>query len=408
MKFSIIQLIWICLLGLTSQRVYISNSNEGVIPNDITNEFSDQINDNLLSRTLSEGRRDNQMAYKQAGLQLQNKSIDRNKMDSVGKKLLDKYNEAIKEIKEEKKSTSDIKQEKAQQDLKKNATGPQERRLYQTYAAPMMMAQPQIAYQQPQIAYQQPPITYQQPQMMQQQYVSQPRTMYNNTVPVNNQQVTNNVQTANPSAIQTLEVKADTPSATDQKLDDKKAVANTDTTKPLTVKTDTKKDAKRKLWRRRRRRRKRRRHHRGRHRGRHRHHRGRHGHRHRRRRMTPAQRYAKKIRSKRNMTLMNQSLKLKLQKAQISLQSRGKFDRLREKKLKGAAELWTRTFIYDAVLLTEKILYQKHRKSVKSKMAASAKGEAQETIDIAKFYNKYYGKSPDEYKAEDLQFHIFD
>ena len=97
----------------------------------------------------------------------------------------------------------------------------------------------------------------------------------------------------------------------------------------------------------------------------------------------------------------------KLRKAKLAAISREKFDNKREEMVKSAAEKWNRTFIYDAVLMEERRLYDEHKKMVKERMDNAEEQEEEATRDIEEFYNKYFGKDSDEIKAEDLVHHIF-
>ena len=117
--------------------------------------------------------------------------------------------------------------------------------------------------------------------------------------------------------------------------------------------------------------------------------------------------YTKKVRRPTNMNRMRGALTKNLRKAKLHMMSREKFDALREYKVKYAAELWNRTFIYDSVLLIERDLYDGHKDKVEERMKQAEKLEAKATKDIEEFYNKYYGKDPDLIKADDLVHHIF-
>ena len=115
----------------------------------------------------------------------------------------------------------------------------------------------------------------------------------------------------------------------------------------------------------------------------------------------------KKVRHPKNIRQIKSILATKLRKAKIHMMSREKFDTLREYKVKSAAELWNRTFIYDSVLMIERDLYDTHKQSVQEKMEKAAQVEAKVTADINEFYNKYYEKDPEKIKEEDLIHHIF-
>ena len=97
----------------------------------------------------------------------------------------------------------------------------------------------------------------------------------------------------------------------------------------------------------------------------------------------------------------------RLRKAKLAQLNREKFDNKREKMVKSAAEKWNRTFIYDSVLMVERMLYEKHKKILMESMKRSAELEAQSTKDIDEFYNKYFEKDSNEIKDEDLIHHIF-
>ena len=99
--------------------------------------------------------------------------------------------------------------------------------------------------------------------------------------------------------------------------------------------------------------------------------------------------------------------KVELQRTRLRQFDRNKFDKLMERERKKDAELWSRTFIYDAILLTEKLVYMEHEKMFKTQMDLAVKNEAKETKKIETYYNKNYGKRLGELTPEEIEEDIF-
>jgi len=428
----------IAIINCLGARVYVPNIKSKSIEDDLMTKFSDNLNNDLLSNTLSTGINDSNKTYRQAGLSLQNRIINRDEIDREGRKLVEEYDKALEQTREIQQVAK--KQGNTQETGNWGQKEPQERRLLQmtpspvstpTQMQPVMMAQPQYIYNPMTPA----PTMYQMPvtPMMQQR------------VPVAQAVSTPTVEKKEEKEVEKkVETKEEKP---DVKEDKKKSV-KTNTTKKV-IKTEGFKWWKHKnrklFWNRRRRRHHhRRRHHRRRHHRRH-HHRRRHNHHLEHRKnmhqlfyghrylhnphhvrsphfhkhnkayyrnryhhiYNPHYYYYLKVRRPKNMNYMKTTVTSKLQKAKIAMMNREKFDKEHEKRIKSAAELWNRTFIYDSVLLIERQLYEGHQKQVKQRMQQAAKLEAKATADIQEFYNKYFEKDPSEIKKEDLVHHIF-
>ena len=142
-----------------------------------------------------------------------------------------------------------------------------------------------------------------------------------------------------------------------------------------------------------------RRHH---HNNRRHHHNNRRHHHH-----NPQQQQLKRMRSLKNRQNLKRTLQLKLKKNKFNDMNQQEFEKKYELKLKSATELWNRTFIYDAVLLTEKILYEDHQKMVDNRIKIDEEEEKKLTLDIEEFYNKYKGKKLKEIPESALDLHIF-
>ena len=91
------------------------------------------------------------------------------------------------------------------------------------------------------------------------------------------------------------------------------------------------------------------------------------------------------------------SLLLKLKKMKIKQIDRNKFDALMEKARKDDSETWTRTFLYDAILLTEKLAYIEYKKLLETEMDLLSMSEAKAVSDLDKYYAKNENK-----KVKDL------
>ena len=98
---------------------------------------------------------------------------------------------------------------------------------------------------------------------------------------------------------------------------------------------------------------------------------------------------------------------LELQRTKLKQLDRNKFDKLMLKERKKDSELWSRTFIYDAILLTEKLVYMEHEKMFKKQMKLAVANENKEKAKLLKFYNKNYGKKMKELTPEEIEEDIF-
>ena len=422
-----------------STRVYVPHVKTKNPQMDFLTRFSDNLNNDLLTNTLSRGIDDSNHALRDAGLSLENKIINKKEMDNEGRKLVEEYDSALN-------NTRKVEEEAEKKGIAERGDwgeeSPEERQLTQIVVPqttqPVMMTQPQYFYNQI-------------PQNTQPMYTvsSTPGLIPGQTVPL--QSVMTQVQAPVQAPVKAAIVKADKPKETSEKK-----ILKVKETKPeektvVEPKHDdklawAKKDKGRKLrrWRRRRR------HHhlqfkknlripRGRRPGKfeppyhhphspyyqrrishnqklrenhhkvykghfylHNHHRvnTRHFHLHNKRYYANRYHhiynkyyiYYKKVRGIKNMNMKKALFVSKLRKAKLAAISRRKFDNKREEMVKSAAEKWNRTFIYDAVLMEERMIYDKHKKMVKERMDMAEKNEAKATQDIEEFYNKYYGK----------------
>ena len=399
-------------------RVYIPNHREINPISDFDNSFSDELNDNLLFKTFNQGEISREKAYKGAGLTLQNKIINRRELDSAGRKLIQEYDTALKTVK-----NNNISKNKGKSSQKES---PQERGLLQVATPQTKMIPPKVVYQ-PQY------IPMNSVQQFTPNYIQAPQTIANYVrAPQSNagyvqvqvpQNSANYVQIpmGNPVNQETQSLQ------NEQQTNQNSQIENTDTKKSIKT-NNSKKEAnkkhlgvisksdddktKRKLYYRRRSRRSRSRRSRSRRsrsrRSRSRRSRSRRRRPRRRRPRGPPYNPYKAYRSKKNIAIITNALKKKLAKSKLNVANRVRFDIEKEKKIRGAAEKWTRTFIYDAVLLTEKTLYEQHSKEVKFRMKNSSTAESEAKKGIDEFYNKYYGVDKDQIKPEDLVHHVFD
>ena len=135
----------------------------------------------------------------------------------------------------------------------------------------------------------------------------------------------------------------------------------------------------------------------------------------RRRRQEEARRRAEAARRRaRHQGYIRRVLKLKeknflldLQRTKLKQLDRNKFDILMQKELKKDSELWSRTFIYDAILLTEKLIYIEHDKLFKDQMKLALKNESIEVSKLDKFYNKNFDKKMSELTEKEIEKDIF-
>ena len=86
---------------------------------------------------------------------------------------------------------------------------------------------------------------------------------------------------------------------------------------------------------------------------------------------------------------------------------RTQFDKLMENGRKVDAEHWNRTFIYDAILLTEKILYVEHDKLYKTQNKVAGNNEVGAVKELDEYYAKNSHKRLRELTEEDIQEDLF-
>jgi hypothetical protein len=98
---------------------------------------------------------------------------------------------------------------------------------------------------------------------------------------------------------------------------------------------------------------------------------------------------------------------LELQRNKLKQLDRNKFDKLMQKERKKDSELWSRTFIYDAILLTEKLVYLEHEKMFNNQMKLAVANENKIKSKLEKFYNKNYGKKLSELTPKEIEEDIF-
>ena len=470
-------LLFFTLIIQISTRVYVPHIVQKTPQMDFMTRFSDNFNNDLLTNTLSMGINDSNKTYKDAGLSLQNKIINKEEMDTEGRKLVQEYNSALDKTQQVDKEAQN--EGFTQEHGNWGNQIPEERQLTQIMVP--QQSQPVMVPQQSQ------PIMVQRPQYFYNQIPSGNQPMYtvNQAMPVQN--VVNPSLNFSPTpglipaqSIAMQSVLTPTSNAQnnivseDNKTNDinntdkdikksdeddnilawaKKSKKNGRKLKKnkKKVKKNKKKSKKNKKLKsrhlRRRFRRPRRRSH-GRRPPPHRHnphnHNPQFNHYHHihdkgRRHITHQDRdkmnwhklfygheyvhnrhnvrtksfvlhnkayyenryhpywnryykYYLKVRKPNNMNLKKNQFNARLRKAKLAQLNREKFDNKREKMVKSAAEKWNRTFIYDSVLMVERMLYEKHKKILMESMKRSAELEAQSTKDIDEFYNKYFEK----------------
>ena len=96
-----------------------------------------------------------------------------------------------------------------------------------------------------------------------------------------------------------------------------------------------------------------------------------------------------------------------LQRAKLKQLDRNKFDMLMQKEQKKDAELWTRTFTYDAILLTEKLLYIEHKKMFADRMKIATENETKFMSNMDEFYNKNFDKKLSELSPDEIDQDLF-
>jgi hypothetical protein len=125
------------------------------------------------------------------------------------------------------------------------------------------------------------------------------------------------------------------------------------------------------------------------------------------RRRREAERRRRAAHAANNLRKNEDVLLIDLQRGKIQQTDRIKFDKQMEKKLKSHAESWTRTFVYDAILLTEKLLYKEQEKMFKEEMKVSKKREEMEVKKVEAYYKKGAGKKLSELTEKEIEDDIF-
>jgi colicin import membrane protein len=99
--------------------------------------------------------------------------------------------------------------------------------------------------------------------------------------------------------------------------------------------------------------------------------------------------------------------KVEIQRSRLRQLDRNKFDKVMEVGRKKDAEMWSRTFIYDAILLTEKLIYMEHEKMAESQRKLSVNNEQKAVKKLQTYYNKNFGKRMGELTEKDIEEDIF-
>lgn len=116
----------------------------------------------------------------------------------------------------------------------------------------------------------------------------------------------------------------------------------------------------------------------------------------------------KKRKMMKNNKLMQKNLVKRLAKNALTMESRKKFDSKRAKMVRGSAKRWNRTYVYNTILMTEKLLYKVHRKKIKIRIANARKAESKAVEDIESFYEDRFLDPDAELDPNRVeQFHIF-
>ena len=105
--------------------------------------------------------------------------------------------------------------------------------------------------------------------------------------------------------------------------------------------------------------------------------------------------------------MREQNMLIDVQRAKLKQMDRRKFDLMMMKNRKLDSKNFTRTFIYDAVILTEKILYIEHDKLFQTHYKAGRKHEENEVKKLDKFFAENYKKRNKDLSAEDFETDIF-
>lgn len=105
--------------------------------------------------------------------------------------------------------------------------------------------------------------------------------------------------------------------------------------------------------------------------------------------------------------LREQNMMIDVQRSKIRQMDRRKFDLMMMKSRKLDSKNFTRTFIYDAIMLTEKMLYIEHDAMFTKHNDAGGKHEVLEVKKLDNFFSENFKKKNGQLSPEDLETDIF-
>ena len=125
------------------------------------------------------------------------------------------------------------------------------------------------------------------------------------------------------------------------------------------------------------------------------------------RRQEHAHKEEMKVSSSKDTKLVENQLIIDLQKHTLDQIDQKAFDKMVQKGVKLDGLNWTRTFLFDAILLTEKLLYNQHKEIFSKQNTADRAAEAKQVGQDDEFFKKNFGVKGIELSLKDIEDDIF-
>ena len=105
--------------------------------------------------------------------------------------------------------------------------------------------------------------------------------------------------------------------------------------------------------------------------------------------------------------MLEQNMLIDVQRAKIKQTDRVKFDHEMAKNRKVDSKIWNRTFLFDAIMMMEKLIYLDHDDMVQQEMAAGRKYESGQVRKYDNFYAEVGEKRNSDWTFKDLEMDLF-
>ena len=105
--------------------------------------------------------------------------------------------------------------------------------------------------------------------------------------------------------------------------------------------------------------------------------------------------------------MLEQNMLIDVQRAKIKQMDRVKFDHEMGRNRKVDSQLWNRTFLFDAIMMMEKLVYLDHGDRVEREMAVGRKYELKQVRKYDHFYAEVGEKRNSDWTFKDLEMDLF-